>query len=148
MTWVAGAVLTAAELNTYVPQSWTAYTPTLSGTGTTQGNSARSGSYMARGKVVDFAAVITLGGTTAIGSEITISLPVNAVSLDLHAGMYGKFTDSGSATYAAFPVLGALGTVTLYVLGTNGMAGATSSTAPFTWAAGDKIFVGGTYGIA
>lgn len=148
MTWVAGNVLTAAQLNTYLPQAWTPYTPTLSGTGVTQGNSARSGAYLARGKAVDFWAKVTLGGTTVIGSSIVVSLPTAAAGTDRVVTLYGTFTDTGSNVYRAFPFLASTSTVQLSVIGTNGAATATSSTVPFTWAATDVIYVGGTYEVS
>lgn len=145
MTWSAGAVLTAAQLNTYLPQAWASYTPTLTGSGTTQGNATMTGGYIQYGKTTHFWARAVRGSTTVIGSVLTLSLPATARSAgEGWLGVTGEFTDTGTASYAAALAKGTTG-VTLWVPGTNGVFTSPSSTVPFTWATGDVIFVGGTY---
>lgn len=145
MAWSAGAVLTAAQLNLYLPQAMTSYTPTLTGTGTTQGNATMTGSYIQFGKVTHFWARAVRGSTTVMGSVLTLSLPATArSSSDGWFGLTGEFIDTGTANYLAIVGRGTAG-VTLWIPGTNGAFTAPSSTAPFTWATGDVIYVGGTY---
>lgn len=151
-TAVAGAVATAAWMNQYVRDNfkaigdpWTAYTPTLTGTGTTQGNATMTGGYILRGKTVDFWAKAVRGSTTVIGSVIALTIPVTARSVvDGWAGMRAAFVDTGSNDYMALVTTGT-GAVALFAIGASGAAVATSATVPFTWATGDIIYVGGTY---
>lgn len=144
MAWSAGAVLTAAQLNTYVPQTWTGYTPTLTGTGTTQGNASMTGGYLRRGPDYDFYARAALGSTSVIGSVIQISLPATPFAAFTHSGLTARFSDASAGSFAAIPFISG-SVVQVYVFGASGAFAAPSSTSPFTWASGDAIEVHGTF---
>lgn len=82
MVWSAGAVLTAAQLNTYVPQAWTAYTPTLTAltTNPTLGNSTLTGKWVQAGKTLHARINLTIGSTFVAGSgAYFFSLPATCV---------------------------------------------------------------------
>jgi hypothetical protein len=151
-TWGAGTTVTAAALNIQLRDNmkaigdpWTAYTPALTGSGTTQGNAGMTGASRAAGKTIDFWAQAVLGSTSVIGSQIQLLLPFTAKATNQHLALYGKFTDTGSNFYLAFPYLASVTQVALGVIGTNGAAVAVSSTVPFTWTTNDVIFVSGTF---
>lgn len=151
-TWVSGEVPTATVFNTHVRDNlkaigdpWTAYTPSLTGSGTTQGNASLTGAYVARGKTIDFWAMATLGSTSVIGSQVRLLLPFTAKATNQIGGLYGMFTNSGANFYLALPFLASTSTFGLAVIGTNGAAAATSATVPFTWSTNDIILASGTY---
>lgn len=126
--------------------AWTAYTPTLGGTGWAIGDGTASGRYWRLGNTVHYTAVIVFGSTSTYGAGAspTISLPVTQLAgrqsqCDVFA------TDSGTGFYALY---GRTDTAaaTLFVPGTNGALGfGVRATTPFTWTAGDIIEVTGTY---
>lgn len=78
MAWSAGAILTAAQLNTYLPQTWTAYTPTLSTSGGAFTTTSRAGRYIQYGKTVHFEVVLTL---TNVGTALDVSFTLPVASL-------------------------------------------------------------------
>jgi hypothetical protein len=96
--FVAGAVLTAAELNG-IGEATTAYTPTLGGI--TIGNGTVVGSFTRVNKLVYGSVTITLGSTSAITTTVTFTLPAtsaaNAAGLFIGNGYY--FDASSSETY-------------------------------------------------
>lgn len=88
-TWVAADTLTAAQLNTDVRDNtlhlyeafgtWTAYTPTLGGTGASLGNGSIVAHYMKINKTVIGRVILIGGSTTNLSSDILrITLPVTA----------------------------------------------------------------------
>jgi len=82
MAWSAGAVLTAAQLNTYAPQEWTSYTPVLTAltTNPTLGNSTLTGKYVQAGKYFHARINLTIGSTFSAGSgAYFLSLPQTCV---------------------------------------------------------------------
>ncbi len=95
MTWSAGAVLTAAQLNAYVPQEWTAWTPTVTATAGTFGSVAGSGRYILIGKTVlwDLSITITTVGTASGG--VVFTLPVTAIAGDHYLGGGREITTTG-----------------------------------------------------
>lgn len=69
MTWSAGAILTAAQMNQYVPQAWSDYTPPWTGTTNPAiGNGTIVGRYIQSGKIVRGWFKITMGSTTTYGT--------------------------------------------------------------------------------
>jgi hypothetical protein len=139
-TFATNDVLTANDLNA-LAGAWNSYTPTLGVF--TPGNGTSTGEYLQFGKLVHFRAQFVFGTTSAAATGApTLSLPVTAkASLGL---LYARFVDTGTTAYAAF---GAMTTsaVTMYIVGTNGLNVASTTTLPFTWATGDGLYVAGTY---
>jgi len=145
MAWSAGAVLTAAQLNTYAPQARTSYTPALAG-GSTTGNATCAGSYVQFGSTVHFWARILLGSTSVIASNPTVTLPVTALGAAPGVdGLSTTFNDVSSGNFYFGRGWANGATAQIYIVGTNGLAAGVSSTAPFTWATGDGVFISGTY---
>tara|TARA_R110000868_G_scaffold11958_1_gene58005 strand:- start:363 stop:833 length:471 start_codon:yes stop_codon:yes gene_type:complete len=147
-TFVAGQVLTAAELNA-MGGAWTSYTPTW--TGITTGDGTNSGGYVQFGRTTFWRARFTLGTTSAITGAITVTLPASGGALrdSTEVGIYTvKILDSGtqwfdgriqasSTTVVGVEVLNSAGT---YVGGS-----ALSSTVPMTWTTSDAIVIAGAY---
>lgn len=148
MPWTAGAVLTAAQLNTYAPQAWSAYTPTWTAltTNPTLGNGTISGEWIqfgGAGGTVHFNIMLTFGSTTTAGSGIYLfSLPTaakrvmpfpvgNGVILDVSTGVPAYYTTR-------------LGTSSLNVALASD-AGVSASNGTIAFATGDRIEMSGTY---
>ncbi len=117
---------------------WTAYTPSVSGSGSALGNGTLSGAYKQVGKIVHFRAQFNLGSTSTVGTSLILALPVTvngvsqaAAGSALHSAtnyQIGGFINAGSALITA-----------------TCSSGFVTSTAPFTWANGDQINICGTY---
>ena len=156
-TATAGEVLTAAFWNANVRDNFNAqfplgatltdFVPTLT-SGWALGNATYAAKYYKAGNIVSFYAFITVGSTTTKGTDMRMTLPVAAASVDALWNIGVQFEDVGSA----------------FVLGTARGAGTTSlvmgainaaptyasvaqinATVPFTWATGDNIWINGTY---
>lgn len=149
-TWVAGAVLTAAQLNQQLRDNllaafalgvdaWTAYTPT--NTNVTLGNGTQVARYQRIGRLIAVNYDLLWGSTTAYAGSISIGLPVPA-------GATGKWI--GSALYLDANVndfpgvcrISAGGTVMTPVINSGG--GVTATT-PFTWVTTDRLSISVVY---
>jgi hypothetical protein len=129
--------------------AWTAYTPTLSGTGWALGDGTLTGNYCQIGKTVHFRFFLTFGSTSTFGAsaDLLITLPsamtANAQSI---ANFKTAFRDaSASQVYEGATVAGSSTAVVPMQIGTIGALTAVRSTVPFTWATSDYIRVHGTY---
>lgn len=109
-TWVAGETVTAAMLNTHlrdnfkaITDPWTAYTPTLAGTGWSLGNGTLNGWYSRIGNTVKFRAELVVGSTTTGPTNSPIvglpfhMKPSNAAGTVFPAGIW----DTSTALYDA-----------------------------------------------
>jgi hypothetical protein len=129
--------------------AWTAYTPTLGGTGWAIGNGTVSvARYVQIGKMVHFRVRIAMGSTTTFGAvAVTVSLPVAMQASWNEAAIFtGNVRDfslgkrhviTGSATTTT--------EVSIRYLGTDGLQTDVTATAPFTFTTDDVIIVTGTY---
>lgn len=162
-TWIAGEVLTAAQLNTQVRDNlreigqtagvaaaWTDFTPTLSG-GWALGNSTYTARYIRTGRKIEFYAKISIGSSATKGTTLTAALPV-ASQGDFSAvpgGLTASFADTGTAGYSGFVIASSTTAVTLgsgFLVATDRIQiGNITSTFPFTWVTGDEIRYGGVY---
>lgn len=153
-TFVAGAALSAIQLNTYLRDNlnaigdpWTAYTPAWTGLTINPviGNGSLAGAYTQAGKLVNFRVAITMGSTTTYGTgQWRLTLPVLPLAF--------RWTFLGDAVAGgAFPIRGiwdsALGVLTLATPGTTagGADRTVNATSPGTWATGHTLFISGTY---
>ena len=131
--------------------AWTAYTPTLGGTGWAIGNGTATGAYCQVGKLVFFRAEITFGSTSTFGAAAasTITGPVNAKSgiNGNHNLMVNLLDTSTGAEYFAWCRTTASSPLTVVIsyLGTSSQRSDINSTIPFTWATGDRIQLTGFY---
>jgi hypothetical protein len=133
--------------------AWTAYTPTLAGTGWAIGNGTASGYYCQIGKVMFIRVNIVFGNTSTFGAGgITCSLPANANgSFPAAASGVVRYVDSSaSAIYAGHGGISS-NTFAFQYFNTNGsgqLSAVTSTSAPFTWADTDIIRLTMAYEIA
>ena len=131
------------------PQAF-AYTPTWAnftvGNGTL--NFAR---YKQIGKTVHFELKFTLGSTSAMGSNATVSLPVpQSTHYTQYSAInsFGILNDITGFIYNVNLVYTTGQTALLFfwnAANPHSLAATTSSTSPFTWATGDYIAISGTY---
>lgn len=94
MVFVAGNVLTAAELNAI--GAWAAWTPTVTAESGTFTTVSGAGRYAQIGKTIVWEATITI---TTVGSAtfgVKFTLPVTAQNATAHIG-YGRSVASGAA---------------------------------------------------
>jgi hypothetical protein len=128
---------------------WQTWTPTYSNL--TVGNGTVLAQYQRNGDTITWRWKFTLGSTSAMGTNPTVSIPVAA-----HAGYsalsdyYGRANalDLGVAIY---PGICEYNSSTNFILNTWNAAstyvGTTpyTATVPFTWATGDSVFASGVY---
>ena len=129
---------------TSVGGAWTSYTPTFANT--TLGNGSVVGAYTQIGKTVHFRAVFTLGSTSAMGTNPTVTLPVTSAT---SVGSMNVFiSDTGTAFYGGFTAYASTSVLQIYVFNTGtpyARMDGPSSTVPMTWANTDILVVSGTY---
>ena len=144
--FVAGDVLTAAEVNTYLQQrdAWTSFTPTL--TNVTEGNGTKTAYYNRIGRIIHWHVIFTLGSTSAITGSPNVALPVTA------ARTLQRPTDGmlfvGGFLHACMAYMSSTSVVTLLALDTSTTYGrhtSISATVPGTWTTSDYFACGGTY---
>lgn len=120
--------------------AWVAYTPTL--TNMALGNGTIVARYKQIGKTVHAMVTLTLGTTSTVGTDATISFPVTPKgSANLHG--VGRFLDiSGNVAFAGWwrEPAGVLGCNT-----GGGNFGNLTAATPFVWANTDVIVVSVTY---
>lgn len=153
-TFVAGAVLTAAQLNTnlrddllVLSDPWTAFTPTWSGSTTNPviGNGTLLGGYMVAGKWVRFWIHVTMGSTTTYGSgTYSLTLPVTE---NAHRWAFDGIARAAGSSYRMVGERLASGSVTCRVDPTTAgnQLRAVTNLVPATFTTGDEIFVSGSY---
>lgn len=131
---------------TEAPTAWISWTPTLGGSGTSLGNGTTLASYTERNDgVVEFYTRITLGSTSVIGTDVTVSLPETAATAYSLIGLQVLVNETGAGRNFIAGYLSTTSVVRLQVPGTSGRGAAVTSTAPFTWGATDYIEVRGSY---
>jgi hypothetical protein len=129
--------------------TWTSFTPTF--TGTTVGNGTVSGKYVLIDKTCHFYISLITGSTTTIG-DTTITFPVAAAST---AAAVGAIINCQLEDVGVGPTLGMVisvsNTTTTFRIssfltsGTYPTAYVFSSTSPFNWVTGDRMYISGTY---
>lgn len=119
--------------------AWASFTSSPGG-GLTIGNGTIVAAYMQVGKTVFFRVLVTLGSTSSIASNVTLSLPVTANATEQACG--GWVNDVSAGGPGRLPASGQIGGSVVAVWSTGGSL---TSTVPFTWASGDKICLEGTY---
>jgi len=123
--------------------AWTAYTPTLGGTGWAIGNGTRNGWYCQIGKIIHFFTEVTFGSTSTYGAgALTISAPVSILR---GPSFVALGFDASLATRHSLFTVGNGANIEMYQ--GNGNT-AVTGTVPFTWATSDIIRITGTYEIA
>ena len=130
--------------------AWTAYTPTLGGTGWAIGNGTAIARYCVIGKTVHVMCEVTMGSTTTFGSAaLRITLPSGyGFASNSRFVCSGLARDVSASKYYA--VLGEVISTTevafySHVASTTGELTGVISTAPYTWASTDYIRFSMTY---
>lgn len=152
-TFSAGAILTAAQMNTYlrdnfkaIGDAWTSYTPTWGSIGTapTLGNGTIVGKYTQVGKLIKGRIELTIGSTSTVGTSVyTLTLPVDAaVSANVAIGTALFFDTSAPEYYQHIAYRAATGAGILALAATATRWSATSPVVPAT---GDVIGVSFEY---
>ena len=150
-TWVAGAILTAAQLNEQLRDNlnaiggaWTAYTPTW--TNLTVGNGTQDSRYIKAGRLVIVNLELTLGSTSSVGTIPEFSLPANLDASYQFTDFLGVVSyydvSAGTVICGKIRPRSALTGARLFydqVSGTLITVNFLSATTPFTWATGDVI---------
>jgi hypothetical protein len=116
-----------------VVTNWTSYTPTTASI--TIGNGTMVARYYRIGKTVHYFAKFTLGSTSAIAADASISPPFT--SAQDYVGSATYYDTSAAVYYNGFTKSN--------FLGYQGLYGYISNTVPMTWATGDVIRVSATY---
>jgi hypothetical protein len=126
--------------------AWTAYTPTLGGTGWALGNGTADAKYCQVGKIVIFRIRITFGSTSTFGAgALQVSLPVSTNAATL-GNFVCQFRDQSTTTqYFGVSRLASATAVQIESIGTNGFQSGVTSSVPFTWENTDVLRIQGTY---
>jgi len=126
--------------------SWTDYTPTL--TGITKGNGTLIAKYKRVGKLCTVLVKFTLGSTSSMGSDNYVTLPFNSTQ-DVIAPM--SIMDYGTSQYMGFVYPQYADTVRLLLTNTNtsyGNGALVTATVPMTWTTNDNFAFVITYEVA
>lgn len=154
-TWVAGAVLTAAQLNQQLRDNfkaigdpWTSYTPAWAGTtDPVIGNGTLTGAYMSAGKLTHVSISIIMGSTTTYGSGTwSLSLP-NTLVGTMRFPFTGIARDTSAGQFYPLRTAGSVAPLGLMCDGTTagGPLRSVTPTIPFTFANTDELHLFGTY---
>lgn len=129
---------------------WSSWTPSWSNL--TTGNGTTSAAYIQIGKTVIFHLSFTFGSGSSMSTSPTFSLPVTANSIyDFSTGekvITCDIENTGVASYGGSGYLASNTTCTLLVINcasTYQVFSTITSTVPFTWGTGSKLFVSGYY---
>jgi hypothetical protein len=136
-------------------QEWTSYTPTLAGTGWSQGNGVFTAGYAVSSGVCHFHIVLSMGSTTSFGSGApTFTVPLTAdttfgTGYQWHVGA----AQQGAAS-TMHPVSWRLASSTQIMAHAHTTSGSyvglsnVTSSVPFTWGTGHRLSARGSYQIA
>lgn len=142
-TFAAGAKLrgvdlqTIADINTAISTGWTAFTPvfTAASGSPAVGNGTISGAYRRVGKAVENRGQFVFGSTSNAGTgEWYMSTSHTTDAQDAVVGS-AFLHDSGTAYYSCICAFRAAATKLNFVTSATQV----SNSAPFTWAAGDRV---------
>ncbi len=149
-------MLTAAFWNTNVRDNslelapffstWTSFTPNNPG-GWAATFTWSYAKYLKVGKSVTFG-IYGVWASAGGGTGMNIGYPVTAANSAAAASLRGYILDSGTAEIGAQVTAGTTTYFSLSSLRTDGTFAKSegiNNTSPMTWAAGDSIWVGGTY---
>jgi hypothetical protein len=150
-TWLAGAVLTAAQLNAQLRDNllaigdpWPSYTPTFTGLSVSNGTLAARA--RVAGKDIRWSVSLTFGSTTAVTGNITVTLPV-AARLRFAGTSFGDVTlwDSSANAFRIWHATHDLSSNGTRVFLTDDSGNVAAGANPWTWATGDRIEINGGY---
>lgn len=99
MAWSSGAVLTAAQLNQYAPQTWTTWTPTVTNAGAALAHTVIYARYIKYGKTVVWAMQVNINAAGA--GPLRFTLPATASQTNMLLGL-ARESATGGLLYSAF----------------------------------------------
>ena len=141
LVWNGSAWLYLSTPQTTEPGAYQSYTPTW--TSLTVGNGTQAFSYTQVNKMVHVFGRITFGSTTSISSTPLFTLPVNRADANLAVLGTATLGDSGTGTYAGYPLSTAANNCYMFridhTVGATVLEGAVTATSPFTWVTNDFI---------
>lgn len=142
---ITPAGLVAGTGSSWVLQNWT---PTW--TNLTIGNATTVYKYTQIGKTVHFSLAVTLGSTSAVGTNPIFTLPVTSTPVYATAQPmgYGRLTDAGTLTHPAAVLHNSTTSAYFVTYDANSTfvrESVPSATNPFTWTTADVIQLYGTY---
>lgn len=123
----------AAWTNIAYLGAWTPYTPTLSNL--TLGNGSMSAAYLLVGKDLRVRFRLTLGSTSAVGTNAGFSLPVPIVSTQVLAG---SISDASTNVYDGSAICS--GSTATFL----SSVGVLTASSPFVWTTGDSLGASGS----
>lgn len=146
--FVAGSVLTAAELNGI--GETTSFTPVF--TNFTLGNGTAVGTYTRVQNLVKGYVEVVLGSTSSVTGTWRVDLPIaTTIAYDLQYAGLVRYVDSGTQTYVGFCNLTSNTQLTFTLFSPSGsylVSLFASTSAPFTWTTGDSLYASFVYEVA
>lgn len=146
-TFVAGDVLTASDVNTYLMHeggAWSTWTPTLTQSGTvtcTVGHAV----YGRAGRLIYCIFSLTATGTGTGSNQVTVSLPVTAARSGMAVGQGIIYDASATANHTANIALASTTTLNFNGHGVNGPADIRLGVYGFTAALANNDVVAGSF---
>jgi hypothetical protein len=138
-TFTAGQILTAANLNTVLPDASVTWAPTVGGV--TKGNGTETAKYYRTGSTLVCCFYrFSFGSTSAITGDVTVTHPFTSIAL---ISGRGYLLDSGTTQYDASVTTTNTTNVVIRPVVASGtyatVAQVMSSTIPMTWTTNDEI---------
>lgn len=163
-TFVAGDVLAASDVNTYLMGeggAWTTFSPTITQSGTVTRTATRA-KYARYGRTIHFSMLLSVIGTGTAENDITITLPVASASADVMVGTGYIYDASANTVHPGWAYATSTTVVKLIAIEAaidnsvspsttaNGLVGApfylgSNNSFDEALASGDSIVVSGTY---
>jgi hypothetical protein len=122
---------------------WATWSPTVSGI--TKGNGVERARYAKIGKTVFFNYSFTLGSTSAVTGNFSITLPSTAANAAYNVSSWADDAGVAAYPYVGVPYTTYTDVYPIVASGTYASGGSTSSTNPFTWGTNDNIRIAGQY---
>lgn len=126
--------------------AWSIWSPAY--TNLTIGNGTVVLKYIQIGKTVHFRFKFTLGSTSAVGTNPTVSLPVTASTEydNVRSSLgIGRYDDNNGSDYAGHLEAASTTTFGFNFADSNSALANIGASSPFAWAVSDGIFATGTY---
>lgn len=154
-TWVAGNVLTAAQLNAQLRDNllaafplgvdaWTGYTPTLTQSAAVTKTVTRA-VYQRVGRLVVVTFSLSVTGAGTVSNNIQVGLPVAAAASAMPGGSMWIYDASANTNYVGVAVMLSTTTIGAIISGGTGYAGNVGGVMAAALASGDAILGHFTY---
>lgn len=137
--FTAGQILTAAQLNG-IGEAAISFTPTF--TNYTRGNGTSVAYYMRVNKLVYVYVEETLGSTSSMSTQPTMTLPIAATRIQAISVSRSRIDDTGTNVFFGTVLPSSASSVQLFAdlaSGTYAAFANITATVPMTWTTGDKF---------